>query len=215
MTVTILDQPLDKLNIAVFDIETTGLLPDRDHILQIALVEIKNGQLTGIQREWKVNPGDQVPIPQEVLRLTGLNEPELRAAPPLAEVFPQFHRAVGNAVVAGHNVKYFDLPFIRAAKRQLAIDTPRYYIDTLLLARRLRPAQQNHRLATCAREYRLSFDPGTLHDALEDTLLCAELLLHQIREMRDRGIITFGDLVNYLNQGWIPQRSEAAKAAIL
>ena len=79
MTMTILDQPLDKLNIAVFDIETTGLLPDRDHILQIALVQIKNGQLTGDQYEWKVNPGDQISIPQEVLRLTGLNEPELRA----------------------------------------------------------------------------------------------------------------------------------------
>ena len=215
MTVTILDQPLDKLNIAVFDIETTGLLPDRDHILQIALVEIKNGQLTGLQREWKVNPGDQIAIPQEVLRFTKLSEPELRAAPPLAEVFPQFHHAVGNAVVAGHNVKYFDLPFIRAAKRQLAIETPRYYIDTLLVARRLRPAQQNHRLTTCAREYRLSFDPGTLHDALGDAFLCAELLLHQMKEMRNRGIITFGDLMNFLNQGWTLQPNGATRVAIL
>jgi DNA polymerase III epsilon subunit family exonuclease len=215
MTVTILEQPLDRFNIAVFDIETTGLLPDRDHILQIALVHIRNGQLTGIQHEWKIDPGDQITIPQEVLRLTGLSEPELRAAPPLAEVFPQFHRAVGNAVLAGHNVKYFDLPFIRAAKRQLAIDTPRYYIDTLLLARRLRPAQPNHRLATCAREYGLSFDPGVLHDALADTRLCARLLLHQIKEMRDKGIVTFGDLINFLNQGWIPQRNGVARPALL
>ena len=212
---TILDQPLEKLNIAVFDLETTGLLPDRDHILQMALVKIKGGQLTGDQYEWKVNPGDQISIPKDVLRLTGLRERELRAAPPLAEVFPQFHRAVGDAVVAGHNVFYFDLPFIRAAKRQLAIDTPRYYIDTLFLSRRLRPSQPNHRLATCAREYRLSFDPNALHDALEDTVLCAQLLLYQIKEMREKGIITLGDLINFLNKGWTPQRNGAAKAALL
>ena len=86
MQSNIFKQRLDKLDIAVFDLETTGLSPTKDHILQIALVHINNGALSGRECEWKVNPGDHVEISEDILALTGLDEQELRASPHLAEI---------------------------------------------------------------------------------------------------------------------------------
>ena len=199
MQSNIFKQRLDKLNIAVFDLETTGLSPTKDHILQIALVHINKGALSGRECEWKVNPGDNIEIPEEILALTGLDEKELRAAPCLAEVFPQFGEAVGNSIVAGHNVKRFDLRFIRTAERRFSMNGNKYYIDTCLLSRRLKPKQANHKLETCARAYGLEFDAGSLHDALADTRLCARLLLHQLETLRARGVHTFKDLITFLS----------------
>ena len=112
---------------------------------------------------------------------------------------PQFRDAVANSVMAGHNVKRFDLPFIRVAEQRFPIIKSKYYIDTCLLSRRLKPGQTNHRLATCAAAYGLNFDQGSLHDALADTRLCAKLLLQQIEDLRGNGVHTFGDLVGFLS----------------
>jgi len=81
----------------------------------------------------------------------------------------------------------------------LAIEINKYYIDTCMISRRLKPRQKNHKLETCAREYGLAFDPDSLHDALIDTRLCAELLLHQIKELQKQGVHTFRDLIRFLN----------------
>ena len=200
MSFDLFKQRLDELDIAVFDLETTGLQPEHDRIIQIALVQVSNGALTGVEQEWKVNPGNQVDIPPEIIELTGLDERELRSSPGLDKVFAQFGRAVGNAIVAGHNVGRFDLQFVHMVERQLSLPERRYFIDTCLLSRRLRPHQANHRLETCAREYGLVFDREALHDALADTRLCAQLLLRQIEDLRARYVYTFGELLTFLSQ---------------
>ena len=200
MPTKLFKQRLDKLDIAVFDLETTGLRPRHDQIIQIALVQVSNGVLTGGELEWKVNPGDQVDIPAEIIELTGLSENELRASPGLDEIFPQFGHAVGKSVVAGHNVGRFDLQFIHKVERRLSLPKRKYFIDTCLLSRRLKPNQANHKLETCAKEYGLAFDRNTLHDALADTRLCAQLLLHQIEDLRSLGINTFEDLLGFMSR---------------
>ena len=193
------DLELAQLPIAVFDLETTGLFPARDHIIQIALVPVADAQLEPGAQEWKVNPGNDVPIPQFILHLTHISIDDIRAAPPIEQVLPQFGDAVGARVVAGHNVKSFDLPFVRRAERRVGIDVQTdYYIDTLRLARKLKPNQPDHKLATCAAEYAISFDPDALHDALADTRLCAQLLLAQIADLAASSVVTFGDMLDFL-----------------
>jgi DNA polymerase III epsilon subunit family exonuclease len=204
MPFNLFKQRLTALDIAVFDLETTGLHPGHDHIIQIALVHIRNGVLTGEEQEWKVNPGDQVEIPPEIIDLTGLDENELRSSPGMDEVFPQFGQAVDRSVVAGHNVGRFDLRFIHKIQRRLGVPENKFYIDTCLLSRRLRPNQMNHKLATCATAYGLEFDRFSLHDALADTRLCAQVLLHQVEEVRSRGVDTFEDLLAFVRRDRAP-----------
>jgi DNA polymerase III epsilon subunit family exonuclease len=213
MTRNILDQQLIQHNIVVFDIETTGLNPETDEIIQIALVQLQNGIMADTQQEWKINPGENRLISPKITRLTGLSAKALHGAPSLSEVYPQFGKAIGSSIVAGHNIRRFDLRFLRAveARYKLPAVPKSYYLDTYLLAKRLRPAQKNHKLATCAQEYGISFDPDTLHNALADTLLCANLLTHQIQELQNIGIGTFRELAHFLKRTVPVQRHTYAR----
>ena len=197
------DTQLNQLDIAVFDLETTGLYPSLDRIIQIALVLISQGQIEGDanHREWKVNPGeDYLPLEDIVHDLTGISDDELREAPAINLVLAEFGEAVGRRVVAGHNVQQFDLPFVRRAESRLGIDVQTdYYIDTLKLARKIRPQQPGHTLAQCAGAYGIDFDENELHDALVDTRVCARLLLRQIDDLAERGIHTFGEMIGLLS----------------
>jgi DNA polymerase-3 subunit alpha (Gram-positive type) len=201
MPFVLYETELSELSIAAFDLETTGLYPSRHRIIQIAFVPIADGAIESQGRVWKVNPGDdQFPIDPVVLDLTHLDEDELRQSPTIEQVLPEFGELVGTRIVAGHNVKRFDLPFVRRAEGRVGVDVQTdYYIDTLSLARKLKPDQPNHKLATCAAEYGIPFDENALHDALVDTRLCADLLLCQIEDLGQRHVDTFGEMIDFLS----------------
>jgi DNA polymerase III epsilon subunit-like protein len=192
---------LDELDIAVFDLETTGFFPAFDRIIQIAFVPITGGQIEdeANHREWKVNPGeDHLPLEDVVEDLTGLTTEVLREQRSIGEVLPEFAEAVGRRVVAGHNVKQFDIPFVRRAEQRVGIDVQTdYYIDTLKLARKLQPELSSHKLSSCALAYGLDVDEESLHDALVDTRLCAQVLLRQIADLAGQDVLTFGDMIDF------------------
>lgn len=200
MPFPIYESELEKLEIAVIDLETTGLLPRFDRIIQVAVVPVRGGKLIPSAWESKVNPGD-IEIPPKVLELTGLDEREVRRAPRIRRVLQQFDRRVGRRVVAGHNVKRFDLRFLRRAEMRAGIDVQTdYYIDTLLLAQAMRPQLDSHRLAACADEWGIDYDADRLHDALEDTRVCARLLIALIEELRAYDVTTFGQMIQFLGR---------------
>ena len=85
------EKPLVELEIAVFDLETTGLYPSHDRIIQIAFVPIARASIEGAGRQWQVNPGEEFfPLDPVVVELTGLDPEELRDSPPIDEVLPEF-----------------------------------------------------------------------------------------------------------------------------
>ena len=114
---------LDELDIAVFDLETTGLFPSLDRIIQIALVPVTAGQIEddAHHREWKVNPGeDYLPLEEIVRELTGLDADILRDAPSIDETLPEFAAAVAAALVGyepGGSKLGYDLPRGKLGRR--------------------------------------------------------------------------------------------------
>jgi DNA polymerase-3 subunit epsilon/ATP-dependent DNA helicase DinG len=91
------------------DIETTGLDPNRDAIIEIAAVRFSGHR---VEAEWNklVNPGR--PIPAMITQLTGISNEMVRNAPPLKAVIREFADFVGDDPVVGHNVR-FDLGFLQ------------------------------------------------------------------------------------------------------
>ena len=72
-------------SIVAVDIETTGLSPDRDAIIEIGAVKFKGHR---VEAEWTtlVNPGRH--IPEFITGLTGISDVEVRSAPSLMKVAP-------------------------------------------------------------------------------------------------------------------------------
>ena len=139
--------------IVAIDLETTGLDPQRDAIIEIGAVKFK-GDRTEAEYSTLVNPGR--PIPSAVVNLTGITDAMVAKAPRLADVLPALEDFVGAAAVLGHNVK-FDLGFLQ-----------RYndVADTYSLAAALLPSAGRYNLGALAKELGILL-PAT-HRALDD-----------------------------------------------
>ena len=177
----------------VVDLETTGL-DDRDTITEIGACLLVDDTVTE-RFHSLVNPGR--PLPDIVVKITGLTDDLLAAALPLSDVFPRFAswfnaqvEAFSPAGLVAHNVT-FDRRFLLHAEK-LTGSTLRSLrlVDTLSLARRYlpRPIVLNHRLGTLADFYRLA--PAT-HRASSDVEATAGIFLRLLAEAREEKVTSF------------------------
>lgn len=156
----------------VFDLETTGLDPKNDSIIEIAAIKVQNDAVVDTF-ETLVNP--EKPISRFISNLTGITDEMVAGAPPLAEVLPAFLQFVGNFVVVGHNVN-FDVNFIYdACCRMDCASFTNDYVDTLRLSRLLCPEAAHHRLEDLVERYGL--EEREAHRAMSDVLTTNDCLM--------------------------------------
>ncbi len=130
-----------------FDLETTGLNPERDRILQIAAVRIVDGRPTAafaddgtelppVFNEYVNLEGQEIPYGLRVkLGLTDHPEWEaqLAQADRLPEVLERFRRWTGNLPLVAHNAR-LDLAFLRRAGREICWEVANPIVDSMELA---------------------------------------------------------------------------------
>ena len=159
------------------DVETTGLEPATDRIIEVAAVWFRpdgNGGFTPADSLVSlVNPGIEVtPRSQE---LTGISTDMLRDAPEPLEILEQLVRFIGQRPVVAHNA-FFDLAFLRyEGFRTRKENDPRLkfnpaLIDTLALARAMLPDLPNHKLNTVTAHLDIRLDQH--HRAGADAEAC-------------------------------------------
>lgn len=152
------------------DLETTGLDPTKDSIIEIGAVRFENGApVSAFHR--LINPGR--PIPPAISRLTGITDASVADCPGLDEALPALDKFCEDLPLAGHNHE-FDLAFLRQASGQSAFGDPRRWLDTLRLARLVVPCQRSFRLAVLAKN--LGLPTAAVHRASDDALACGQLL---------------------------------------
>ncbi|RME72279.1 MAG: DEAD/DEAH box helicase, partial [Chloroflexi bacterium] len=170
------------------DIETTGLDPERDAILEIGAVRFKGGRVLDTFSEL-VHPGR--PIPYKIQQLTGITNEDVQDAPPLHTVLPRLERFVGDTPVVGHNIG-FDLGFLR----RHGVLVSNQGIDTFELASILLPHASRYSLTALLKHLNISLPPdGQAHRALDDaraTHQLFEALLDQARRLDGRVIAEVG-----------------------
>lgn len=100
-----LDRPL-----IIFDLETTGLAPGDDRIIEIAYEKIlPDGKIVAYCQ--RINPGK--PIPEDASSINGIYDKDVESAPSFAKLSYQLWSMFEGADVGGFNVINFDLPFLR------------------------------------------------------------------------------------------------------
>ena len=144
--------------IVAVDLETTGLNPDEDAIIEIGAVKF-NGHR--VEDEWSTLVNPRKSIPGFITQLTGISNPMVREAPYLIDVMGGLIEFVGDAPVVGHNIS-FDLSFLQqAGALRHNID-----IDTYELAAVLMPTATRYNLSALAQQLNILL-PAT-HRALDD-----------------------------------------------
>ncbi|AWN22168.1 DNA polymerase III subunit epsilon [Deinococcus irradiatisoli] len=166
----------------VFDLETTGLSPEKDAIVEIGALKIRGGEIREHERfESLVRPvypdGSPRPIPWQAARVHGIRDAMVAQAPVLSEVLPEFLEFVGGAAVVAHNVT-FDSGFMRAAARRHGLLwAPSRELCTVQLSRRAFPRERAHNLDVLAQRLGLSFAQGGRHRSFGDVQITAQAFL--------------------------------------
>ena len=103
----------------VFDIETTGLDTYNDRIIEIGAVKVEDGEIIAVFEEL-INPG--FPIPQNITRITGIDDMLVENAHYPGVVFTLFNQFIEDVdFIIGHNAKRFDYPFLQSEYRRNGI----------------------------------------------------------------------------------------------
>lgn len=149
------------------DLETTGLDPTQDAIIEIGAVRFR-GKRVEDEFQTLVNPG--LAIPPFIEQLTGINSAMVANAPRILEVLADLEAFVGNAPILGQNVS-FDTGFL--AEFGLFLTNPK--LDTYDLASALLPSAGRYSLSGLASA--LHIPVGRSHRALDDAQTTRQVLM--------------------------------------
>lgn len=156
------------------DLETTGLNPKRDRIIEIGAVKVIDGQTVGTYSTL-VNPGRR--LDERIVELTGIRDEELAGAPYVEQVLPQVMDFLEELPLLGHSV-LFDYSFLKKAAVDYKLSFERQGIDTLKIARRYLDKLEHRSLDYLCEYYQI---PHHAHRALADAE-AASILFHKLAE---------------------------------
>ena len=138
-----LEESLQVGDYVVVDVETTGLHPETDEIIEVAAIRCIGGKFEAFKT--LVFPRNR--IPEYVTQLTGIRNIDVMNAPQIKKVAPKLLDFVRDLPIVAHNAP-FDVKFIAAAFETIGANIDMRYIDTVPLARLAYPGLQNYKLAT-------------------------------------------------------------------
>ncbi|MDW7674680.1 MAG: exonuclease domain-containing protein [Bacillota bacterium] len=154
-----------------FDIETTGLSPKYNQIIEIAALKYKNGQQVDSFHSL-INP--DIPIPWRITQITGITTNMIKDAPAIQVVLPKFIGFIEDYPLVAHNSN-FDMGFIKNKASLLNITVNNRVIDTLHISRKAFPSLQNHKLNTLCQHLDIALKEH--HRAMADSAAAAEIFL--------------------------------------
>ena len=171
--------------IVAVDIETTGLNPNEDAIIEIGAVKFDGSR---VEDEWSTLVNPRRPIPSFISQLTGISNPMVRNAPLLLDVIGDLIAFAGDIPVVGHNIS-FDLSFLRqAGALRTNID-----IDTYELAAVLMPTATRYNLSALAQQLGVLL-PAT-HRALDDARATHAVFIELLKKAQELPLDLLAELV--------------------
>ena len=143
------------------DLETSGLNPKRDKIIEIGAVKVEFGEIVERFTTF-VNPG--MKLGEKAIEITGITDRDLEAAPRIEEVISELFDFIGEFPLLGHSV-LFDFSFLKKAAVNQKIVFEKQGIDTLRIARKYLQELESRNLGFLCHYYEI---PIKEHRALED-----------------------------------------------
>ena len=147
------------------DIETTGLNPAVDRIIEVGMARVENDCITE-KYSTLVYPG--ISISERITGLTGIHNDDLIGKPRIEDIIGDITTFIGDWPILGHNV-IFDFSFLKKAAVNSGLTISDDGIDTLKISRRLLPEAEHKNLSFLC-EY-FDIDPGRSHRAYDDAVV--------------------------------------------
>ena len=164
-----------KRPLAVFDIESTGVNPSRDRIVEISVIKLfPDGTQQSTTR--RLNPG--IPIPPAVTAIHGISDADVANEPFFAEIAQKLYNYLDDCDLAGYNITTFDVPLLECEFKRAGYEfdlSGRKIVDAYNIFCKLYP-----RTLTAAYKFFCGKDLVNAHGAAADTSATLEVLLGQL-----------------------------------
>ena len=144
------------------DLETTGLEPKRDRIIEIGAVKVSNGVVIG---EYTTLIDPQLEIPEQISKLTGISNDMVQGKPLIQKVIGEFLEFCGDLPLLGHNI-LFDYSFVKHQAVNCGLEFEKEAVDTLKIARAVLSDLPSRSLQNLRQHFEIP--QGDAHRALED-----------------------------------------------
>lgn len=188
--------------VVFFDLETTGIDPMRDRIVELCLLRVCPLPVAiEAPRTWRVNP--EMKIPSEATKIHGISDDDIRSAPKFGEIADDLLALIDGTDLAGFSISRFDVrvllnEFARCGKG-LSASAIRV-IDTQVIFHRREP-----RDLSAAMRYYADKPLADAHTAEADTVASLEVFAGQLRRYDDLpiDIDELHDISATINAGFV------------
>lgn len=163
------------MNLIIFDLETTGLSPYHNEIIQIAAVKVRAGSWD-VEESFDTFVRPQQRVPGFITGLTGITQSQVAQAPSPGEALMNFSRFVGagEATLIAHNGPSFDMRFIAENCTRHGLPTRETaMLDSRAFSRKIWGGRSGHGLDPILHRLGLSIAGVKRHDARGDVQLLA------------------------------------------
>jgi DNA polymerase-3 subunit epsilon len=160
--------------IAVLDVETTGVDPDKDRIIDLAICFIENGQIDPAPVSFRFNPG--IPIPPEATAVHGIRNEDVEGFPPFSAAASEIAVLLTGVDIAGFHPRLLDLPLLAQEFEYANVewDFNGNIFDVAGIFMKMNPRD----LSAAVRHY-LGREHDGAHGALADTIATAQVFIVQ------------------------------------
>jgi DNA polymerase-3 subunit alpha (Gram-positive type) len=188
----------------IVDLETTGLEPNLDSIVEIGAVKVVNGEIVE-EMTTLVHPG--IFVPQETTDITGITTEMLIGQPKFEEVIQSYLDFLGSdGVFVAHNAE-FDFGFFNSHLRRMnkpELQNP--YVCTFKLAKVVHPNLARYGLGALVEVFGIELPQA--HRAIHDARATAHLFTKFLKVLQDGGLKHYKDIPGAMN---IPKFSAAVE----
>lgn len=152
-----------------FDLETTGLDVEKDYIIEIGALKVKDGKVSERFMEFVKPP---IAIPKQITNITGITDAMVSCARETDDIIRDFASFCEDYILVGHNI-LFDYKFMKKYMMAHGVSFEGQGIDTLKIARKVHKDMESKSLGTLCEYYNITNQAA--HRAYHDALATAKI----------------------------------------
>jgi len=168
-----------KPSILFFDLETTGVNPETDRIIQIAYTRL-NGTHYEQPRTLLINPG--IPIPKEATDIHGITDEMVEGLPKFEHYAAELFNEFNDTPLGGYNIARFDIALLWHEFARAGIDWSGWRDQPIIDAYGIYSRREKRDLAAAVQFYCAEHHHG--HDAARDTEASVKVFLEQCKHYK-------------------------------
>ena len=164
-----------KRPIVLLDLETTGVDPAKDRIVEISLVKVQPDGSKEVKTR-RINPG--MPIPPESTAIHGIADDDVKDEPRFEQIAKSLAAYMEGCDLAGYNSNRFDIPVLAEEFLRAGVDVDlkkRRFIDVQNIFHKM-----EQRTLVAAYRFYCDRELEGAHSAEADTLATYEVLKAQL-----------------------------------